>query len=295
MKILLVDDNAPLRAFAAEVLRDAGHQVVEHDDGLAALATADTTTAPFPFDLLITDFDLPNLDGLGLAERLRRRCSTLPVLLVSSHCGDHRLASRGDFYCLGKPFRRDQLLEALEGARRAAALPRRRAQEATTHRWPWSGHALGAVAVALALVAWLAGSLPHGSGPPPLPEPEKGQIRRSTAIQMITPQGVLAELPEVILWHAVEGATSYRLTFETVDGKVLFSTFSAAVGWPLADSLRGVLSPHVAYYWQVEAFSDLDGLLARSPKTRFRVIPQQPATTPDAPDTRSPNDSRSFP
>lgn len=298
MKILLVDDNAPLRAFAAEVLRDAGHHVVEHGDGLAALGAAEVSARPFPYDLLITDFDLPGLDGLGLADRLRRRCPTLPVLLVSSHCGDRRLASRQDLRCLSKPFRRDQLLDALEEAPQSALAAHLQVRNPASSR-RWRGLALAVVAATLVLAAWLVGS-PRLPGPPPLPEPLGGQTQRSTALQIITPQGVLAELPEVTRWHAVEGATSYRLTFETVDSRVLFSTVSDAAVWTLADPLRALLPPNVAYYWQVEAFSDLGELVARSPKTRFRVIPQQPVDTPPAAapsstDTRFPNDSRSLP
>ncbi len=286
MKILLVDDNTSLRAFAAEVLRDAGHDVLEYGDGQLAL----TAAREMPPELLITDFDLPELNGLELADRLRRRWPSLPVLVVSSHCGEPRLASRCDLACLGKPFRGSELRQALEEAQRAVAhappLPRRQG--------PWRAPrslALAAGLGALTLALWFGG-LSGSSGPPTLPEPLAGQVRRSATLQVEAPSGVLAQLPEEASWQPVDGAASYRLTFETVDGKILFSARSDATTWSMADELMQLLLANVAYYWQVEAFSELGEALTRSAKTRFRIIPPQsqefpaeptPVTTPASP------------
>lgn len=266
MKILLVDDNASLRTFAAEVLRDAGHHVVECGEGPAALSKADDF---FP-DLLVTDFDLPGLDGLGLIHQLRRQRPSLPVLLISSHCSDPALAERRDVACLGKPFRRHQLLTGLQAAQEAAQQASRGTGSRGLGRG-WRGLVLAAGIATLALALWLGGSL-RPSGPPPLPEPLAGQARRSATLQVITPQGVLAELPGSVSWHPLEGAASYRLTFETVDGRLLLSSITEATEWAVPDELRVLLPPNVAYYWRVEAFSSNNEMLARSAKTRFRVI-----------------------
>lgn len=65
--ILLIDDDAPGREVTAEVLRQAGHTVTTAPDGKAGLALYHAA----PHDLIITDINMPEMDGLELVMSLR--------------------------------------------------------------------------------------------------------------------------------------------------------------------------------------------------------------------------------
>lgn len=79
--ILLVEDEAEIRLMLAEVLMDAGHVVVEADNGDSAALLLDTRT---DFDVLVTDINMPgHLDGIGLAKRFRELHVHRPILYVT--------------------------------------------------------------------------------------------------------------------------------------------------------------------------------------------------------------------
>ncbi|MRW89868.1 response regulator [Duganella sp. FT80W] len=80
-KILLVDDEALVRAVTLEVLTDLGYDVIEAADGAAGLALA---AAHGDLDLLITDVGLPHgMNGRQLADAVRARLPALPVLFIT--------------------------------------------------------------------------------------------------------------------------------------------------------------------------------------------------------------------
>ena len=81
-RILLVEDEAPLRRLATLVLRRAGHEVAEADCAEAALDLLADAAAP---DILVSDVAMPGMDGLALARQLRVRWPGLPVLLLSGY------------------------------------------------------------------------------------------------------------------------------------------------------------------------------------------------------------------
>jgi len=78
---LVVDDEPLVRRFVSAVLRHEGWSVVEAGSAVAALAIADNG----PFDLLVTDYEMPDVTGVALAQQLRKRDEDLPVLMVSGH------------------------------------------------------------------------------------------------------------------------------------------------------------------------------------------------------------------
>lgn len=107
-RILYAEDNDSLRELAVRSLRAQGYIVVPVPDGLAAY---DALRAD-PFDLLITDHDMPRLTGFDLISRLRLRGFNLPIIVTS---GDIPLAHTpaeqlGVSCCLQKPFPMPQLL-----------------------------------------------------------------------------------------------------------------------------------------------------------------------------------------
>jgi CheY-like chemotaxis protein len=78
--VLVADDDPPILDLVGGVLAAEGYDVRLATDGLDALDQA-LTTAP---DLVLTDFKMPNLDGLSLVERLRERDCAVTVLLMSA-------------------------------------------------------------------------------------------------------------------------------------------------------------------------------------------------------------------
>ncbi len=77
---LVVDDEPLVRALVSTLLRNRGWSVIEAADGLSALALA-----PETLGLLVTDYEMPAITGVTLAEQLRLRNDRLPVLMVSGH------------------------------------------------------------------------------------------------------------------------------------------------------------------------------------------------------------------
>jgi two-component system, cell cycle sensor histidine kinase and response regulator CckA len=81
--VLLVEDEAPVRAVALRALRALGYRVLEAADGDEALAVAKAYTAPI--DLLVADVVMPRLGGIELARRLRAKRPRIRVLHVSGY------------------------------------------------------------------------------------------------------------------------------------------------------------------------------------------------------------------
>jgi PAS domain S-box-containing protein len=103
--LLIVEDDAGVRSFAAQVLRDAGATVFEADNAAEALAIAAAESTPL--DLLLTDVVLPGIDGADLAERVRALKPGLRVLFMSSYTPEETgvmQALAADDLLLRKPF-----------------------------------------------------------------------------------------------------------------------------------------------------------------------------------------------
>lgn len=108
---LVVDDEPFVLRFMATVLRRQGWSVLEATDGVAALALADTR----PLDLLVTDYEMPSVTGVALAEQLRERREDLPVLMVSGHLDAARKMRglRGRTAFARKPFAAKELVSSI--------------------------------------------------------------------------------------------------------------------------------------------------------------------------------------
>jgi two-component system, chemotaxis family, chemotaxis protein CheY len=80
-KIVIVDDFTGIRAIVKEALEKKGYQVIEARNGEEALKYFDGTRV----DLLITDIDMPELDGAGLIKRIRTmsQYTYTPVIVLS--------------------------------------------------------------------------------------------------------------------------------------------------------------------------------------------------------------------
>jgi PAS domain S-box-containing protein len=105
--ILLVDDDADVRAVAAAMLRDAGHTVVEAGSGGAALERLDQ--AEPRIDLLIADVVMPGMSGFELARAARQEHPNLPILFVTGFADIARSEEGLAETVLQKPFRAEEL------------------------------------------------------------------------------------------------------------------------------------------------------------------------------------------
>lgn len=112
--ILLVEDEAPVRAFAARALRHQGYQVFEAQDGEQALEFLQDAT--LRIDLFVTDVVMPGIDGPGWVTRALANRPGTPVVFVSGYTEDTLSAAltripRAVF--LGKPFSLRDLSETI--------------------------------------------------------------------------------------------------------------------------------------------------------------------------------------
>lgn len=80
-RVLLAEDEEEIRSMLAEVLFDAGYEVVEAESGDAAAMLMDNADA---FDVLVTDVHMPGrLNGLDLGRQFRERYARSPILYVT--------------------------------------------------------------------------------------------------------------------------------------------------------------------------------------------------------------------
>jgi DNA-binding response OmpR family regulator len=124
MTILLVDDDPAVRAYVREALGIAGFTILEAADGNEALRIAETTRRPI--EMLVTDINMPGIDGLELARRVQTLRPDTSVLYMSGAPAEF-LAARGTqtgTVFLRKPFGPDVLLERVHDAMRASAATR---------------------------------------------------------------------------------------------------------------------------------------------------------------------------
>jgi PAS domain S-box-containing protein len=111
--VLLVEDDARVRAATGRALRAAGYTIIEAADGEEALARAEAAPA---LDVLVTDVVMPRLGGPALAERLRARHGPIRTLFVSGYAEEgllQRELEGGAARILWKPFTAATLARAV--------------------------------------------------------------------------------------------------------------------------------------------------------------------------------------
>jgi two-component system chemotaxis response regulator CheY len=113
--ILAVDDSGSLRQMVVFSLKAAGYQVTEAVDGVDALDKAKTQT----FDLVLTDQNMPNMDGLTLIRSLRGipEYARVPILMLTTEFSDEMKSkgkAAGANGWLVKPFDPQRLTEVVK-------------------------------------------------------------------------------------------------------------------------------------------------------------------------------------
>ena len=119
-RILLAEDDAATRDFVKRSLENDAHEVVTATEGAEALAVL--TADGRGFDLLITDYQMPAMDGLSLAEKAAKVRPGLPVLLMSAFTidrGQLTVAGANIVGLVAKPFTLEQIRAQTKLALRA--------------------------------------------------------------------------------------------------------------------------------------------------------------------------------
>lgn len=114
-KILVVDDSNSIRDMVSFTLKGAGYETVEAKDGQEGLNTAQTGV----FDLVISDVNMPNMDGISLCQALRKLPSfkfTPILMLTTESSGDMKQKGKaaGATGWLVKPFNPEKLLATIK-------------------------------------------------------------------------------------------------------------------------------------------------------------------------------------
>jgi DNA-binding response OmpR family regulator len=113
-RILITDDEAPMRDMLASALRAAGHTVVEATNARQALALHTET----PVDLFVTDLVMKDMDGTELLRRLRAMSPQTPVIAMSGnkHSTIYLNMAKllGAQHMLAKPFEMGELVATVE-------------------------------------------------------------------------------------------------------------------------------------------------------------------------------------
>ncbi len=111
-RLLLIDDEATVRTTLANLLRAAGHSVVEAASGAAGFAAL----ATHPVDLVVTDLGMPEMTGWEVARTVKARHPGVPVVLLTGwgeHATGDGVERAGVDRVLGKPIKVEHLLRTI--------------------------------------------------------------------------------------------------------------------------------------------------------------------------------------
>ena len=114
-RILVVDDSASMRQMVTFTLKGAGYDVMEASDGVEALTCAQGNS----FNAVITDVNMPNMDGITLTKELRGLANYrfVPILTLTTESSVEKKMegkAAGATGWLVKPFNPDQLLATIK-------------------------------------------------------------------------------------------------------------------------------------------------------------------------------------
>lgn len=113
-KIMSVDDSASVRQMVSFTLKDAGYDVVEAEDGKDALGKLSS-----PVDMIITDLNMPNMDGLELIRQVRgqEQFKFIPIVMLTTESQAEKKQEGKQAGATGwivKPFKPEQLLAVVK-------------------------------------------------------------------------------------------------------------------------------------------------------------------------------------
>lgn len=111
-KALTVDDSKTMREMVSFTLKSAGFEVMEAEDGAQAISVLGGNS----FDIIITDLNMPNMDGIELIRNLRSNPSygSVPILMLTTEADNNKKMEGKEAGATGwivKPFQPEKLVE----------------------------------------------------------------------------------------------------------------------------------------------------------------------------------------
>jgi DNA-binding response OmpR family regulator len=116
LSVLLAEDHAPTRLSFEEILRDLFCEVHTFSNGMDAYACYEERLADKPFDLVITDIQMPQMNGVTLVKQIKQHCPQQQIIVLSAHADKEyliELINIGISHFLSKPFEYDSFLQTL--------------------------------------------------------------------------------------------------------------------------------------------------------------------------------------
>jgi two-component system chemotaxis response regulator CheY len=113
--IMTVDDSSSIRQMVSFTLREAGYDVVEAVDGRDAVSKLNSTS----INMLITDLNMPNMDGISLIKHTRSNASTkfIPIIMLTTESQESKKLegkAAGATGWIVKPFQQEQLIAVVK-------------------------------------------------------------------------------------------------------------------------------------------------------------------------------------
>jgi CheY-like chemotaxis protein len=99
-KILIADDEEVIRILLTEVLKPHDYKIDVVEDGVEAIRYIGRIS----YDLVITDYMMPKMNGLELTRQIRSKYPSTPILIVTGYGPVHELLKSGATACITKPF-----------------------------------------------------------------------------------------------------------------------------------------------------------------------------------------------
>ena len=115
--VLIVDDSSTMRKIISRSLRQAGlavDEIFEAGDGVEGLSVLSSKSV----DLILSDINMPNMDGLEFIKMVRANGNTVPIVMITTEGGEDIIKealSSGASDSIKKPFTPDQLNQKLGG------------------------------------------------------------------------------------------------------------------------------------------------------------------------------------
>lgn len=114
-RIMTVDDSVSVRQMVSFTLKNAGYETVEASDGQDALSKLNGSG----IHMIVTDLNMPNLDGIGLIREVRNKVEYkfIPIIMLTTESQDSKKQegkSAGATGWIVKPFKPDQLLAVVK-------------------------------------------------------------------------------------------------------------------------------------------------------------------------------------
>ncbi len=109
-RILIADDEEIVRILLAEALKSYGYDIDVAENGVEAMSHIDKKS----YDLVITDYMMPEMDGLELTQRIKAKYPSTPILVITGNAPVNDLLKSGATAYIMKPFNIFELQSMVE-------------------------------------------------------------------------------------------------------------------------------------------------------------------------------------